>query len=286
MAGTVAVNRSIRLKERSPDTDVFANLIPAFVERSDETLGEGPFRMRTDSDGFIVTGNEKPKSDEPIAIIGGSFVESSFCPEELRFAAQAERLMPGYRVLNGGYSGSTTLQLFNVMVSKVFPVIGVGGKLVFFVGQSDADVIKRDGSYWTNEKLWSPVVPGFAAHPSIPNGAESVRKMVKIVIDTARTLEIDLILASSPYRDGDFNTDQVLRKIFRRNREVFDQRQAARESIRLATIEVGQLHGVDVIDFQGLTGGDPSWFYDDLHLNEHGQEQFSKVLVRELKARI
>lgn len=278
--------RAIRLKERTPLT--VKNLIPSqeFIDRSDETLAEGPFLVRTDEHGFIITGNHVSQHDAPIALIGGSFVESSFCEEGFRFIDLAERELTGFRLLNGGYSGSTTLQLLNSMISKIFPVIGDGGKLLFFVGQSDADVINRPGSYWTNERLWSPIVPSFSPHPSLPNRADAVEKIVKIVIDTARTLGIDLILASSPFRNADFSSDQVLRKIFRRNRDTYQKRQSDREMIRQITLDVGRSHGVDVIDFQELTGGNPTWFYDDLHLNEFGHSEFSKVLVKILRARI
>lgn len=278
--------RQIRLKERAPLTLKELVPTPEFVGRSDETLGSGPFIVRTDADGFIKTGNNKPNSDTPIALIGGSFVESSFCDEGSRFIDLAEKELHGYRLLNGGYSGSTTLQLFNSMVSKIFPVIGVGGTLIFFVGQSDADVYNRPGSYWTNERRWSPVTPGFEPHESLPGGEAGLRQLVAIVIDTARTLGINLILASSPFRNGDFSHDAVLRKIFRRNRAVFKQRQRVREQIREITLEVAREKKADVIDFQGITGGEASWFYDDLHLNPHGHCEFSRALVQELRRRM
>ncbi|MEU5838574.1 hypothetical protein ABZ820_33580 [Streptomyces diacarni] len=275
--------RQIRLKEWPPLK--VRNLLPTpeFLDRSDETLGSGPFVLRTDENGFIVTGNNKPATDTPIALIGGSFVESSFCDERARFIDLAENDLHGYRLLNGGYSGSTTLQLFNSMVSKIFPAVGVGGTLVFFVGQSDADVFNRQGSYWTNEARWSPVTPGFEPHENLPGGQDGLRQLVSIVIDTARTLGINLILASSPFRNGDFSHDAVLRKIFRRNRDVFNQRQKVREQIREITLEVAREKNADVIDFQGITGGEASWFYDDLHLNSHGHREFSRVLVKELR---
>lgn len=278
--------RQIRLKEREPLTSKEIYPTPEFMERSDHTLASGPFLIRTDKDGFILTGSDKPATDTPIALIGGSFVESSFCDEGSRFIDLAEKELPGYRLLNGGYSGSTTLQLFNSMVSKIFPIIGVGGTLVFFVGQSDADVFNRPGSYWTNERLWSPVTPGFEPHASLPEGETGLRQLLTIVIDTSRTLGINLILASSPFRHGDFSHDAVLRKIFRRNRDAFKQRQKVRELIREITLEVAHEKDADVIDFQKLTGGEPSWFYDDLHLNRIGHKNFSSVLASELKKRI
>lgn len=278
--------RGIRLKEYDPHVE--RQHIPTgdLVEASDETLQEGPFRLRTDQHGFIITGNIVSNDATPLAVIGGSFVESSWVHEDKRFASQAERLMPGYRVLNGGYSGSTTLQLYNVMLNKIYPIIGEHGTLVFFVGQSDSDIIGRDDSYWNDTQRWAPVVPGFPPEATLPNGECQLRRLVELTINTARTMNINLILASSPYRDGDFSNDPVLRRRFRRNRAAFNAKKAEQDAIQQATIETGTQHGVDVIDFQTLTGGNPDWFYDALHLNEYGQTQFAKLFVEEVTRRI
>jgi len=278
--------RSIRLKEYDPNVNRELVLREDFVEKSDDTLQAGPFTLRTDAHGFIITGNTVPENATPIAVIGGSFVESSWVHEDKRFVAQAERMMPGYRLLNGGYSGSTTLQLYNVMLSKIYPIIGDGGTLVFFVGQSDSDVINREGSYWTDARMWSPIVPAFQPDITVPTGVIQIRRMVDIVIETAKTLNINLILASSPYRVGDFSDDAVLRKRFRRDRAAFEAKMAEQDAIREATIEVGLGHSIDVIDFQTLTEGNPDWFYDALHLNEYGQTKFSSIFTHEIKQRL
>lgn len=278
--------RSIRLKEYDPNVE--KQYIPTgeLVETSDDTLQAGPFALRTDEHGFVITGNTVPQDATPIAVIGGSFVESSWVHEDKRFISQAERLMPGHKLLNGGYSGSTTLQLYNVMLNKIYPIIGEGGTLVFFVGQSDSDVINREGSYWNDTQRWSPIVPGFKSQETLPSGETQVRRLVELTINTARVMNINLVLASSPYRDGDFSNDPVLRRRFRRDREAFNAKKAEQDAIQQATIETGAQHGVDVIDFQTLTGGNPEWFYDALHLNEYGQTQFAKLFVEEVTRRI
>lgn len=278
--------RSIRLKERDPNQTVEFTPEERFAKMADGTLKRGPFTIRTDGHGFIKTGNLINLDEPPLAMLGGSFVEASYADETTRFASQVERQLDGYRILNGGYSGSTTLQLFNVMLNKVYPIIGKQGKLVFFVGQSDADVFNRSGSYWTDAKLWSPLVPGVPPSVNLPNGAQPVRQVVSIVIDTARTLGIDLILAVSPFRNGNFNTDRVLRRAYMRDRSIYTRRLADRNEIRRAALEVGRRKSIEVIDFQELTGGPPEWFYDALHLNEHGHDEFTKVLTRTLRARL
>lgn len=279
--------RSIRLKEHDPNKDREVNVIDKYVRRSDGTIPDGPFRLRTDEHGFIQTGNTVDPNDPAVTLIGGSFVESSFSHETTRFASQAERLLPGYRVLNGGHSGATTLQLFNVMVSKLYPIIGRTGKLVFFVGQSDADALNKPGNYWNGTKLWSAIKPGTEPTATdLPEGIESTRRVVQIVIETARILEINLILAISPFRTGTLQDDICFRRIFRKNTEVFERRMNTRAAIRETTLEVAQEHGADIIDFHGLTGGNPEWFYDDLHLNEQGHTKFAKLLASELRERL
>ncbi|MDO5747733.1 MAG: SGNH/GDSL hydrolase family protein [Actinomycetaceae bacterium] len=277
--------RYIRLKERSPELNREITPPQQFIERADETLESGPFLMRTDNNGFIVTGNDMDHENSiPIVLTGDSFVESSFCHEGQRFIDRAERLMPGYKLLNGGYSGATTLQLFNVMLCKVYPLFGEGGNLVFFVGQSDADILNRQGSYWTNERLWSPIVPNCRpASSNVPKSVEAVEKMVEIVIQTSRILGINLLMAISPFRDADFKEDLVYRNLFRRDFELFQKRMRDRYSIRETIVRKCDEYKCNYVDFQELTNGEPSWFYDDLHLNRKGHENFSRLLAGELR---
>lgn len=272
--------RSIRLKEADPSTDVWHTPAPTIREASNDTLQSGPFHARTDSNGFLMTGN--PSTDEtPVVFLGDSFVESMFADEQVRFISQLERMIP-YRCHNGGYSGSTTLQLFNVLVNKVYPVVGLGGKVVFFVGQSDADYLGKPETYWTDHPRGTTLVPPKAPEGALPDGLYATQRVTQMVLDVSRTLGIDLVLALSPYSTPDFNSDRAIRNRYKRNREQYETVLARRGGIADVVREVAADNDVPFIDGHAFINGDPGLFYDELHLNETGHNVFAKFLASEL----
>lgn len=279
--------RSIRLKEHDPNRDVQLEVTDRYVKRSDGTIPAGPFRIRTDDQGFIRTGNPGKPDATDVYVLGDSFVESSFCPEGERFLAQAERLSSQFRYLNGGYSGATSIQLLQALIAKIYPLAGRSTPVIFFVGQSDADALNRPGTYWNDTKLWSQIKPGIPPQATdLPTGEDSTRRVVQLICQTALALEINLVMAVSPFRDAPLETDLSMRRIFGSKKEVFTNRMNTRESVRRATVEVPTQFGIKVIDFQELTQGNPEWFYDDLHLNEQGHTKFAKLLASELRERL
>lgn len=201
--------RSIRLKEADPNTEGSHTPAPSIRAASNDTLQEGPFRARTDSNGFLMTGNP-PTDDPPMVFLGGSFVESMFADEPDRFVSQLERKVP-FKCLNGGYSGSTTLQLFNVLINKVYPIVGLGGRVVFFIGQSDADYLGTTSTYWTDHPRGSTLLPPKAPAGLLPEGLFATQRVTQLVLDAAESLGIHLTLALSPYQIPDFNTDRAIR---------------------------------------------------------------------------
>lgn len=119
--------RVIRLKENGPLSQKSFTPSDAYRRRTDHTLGPGPFIARADSNGFLRTGNETAHDCQKIILLGGSFVESMFVPEDVRFASILERLLSvaGHprRVLNGGYSGNNTLQITKSVISKLPAIV-------------------------------------------------------------------------------------------------------------------------------------------------------------------
>lgn len=280
------MKRSIRLKEHEPDSSREIVPAPQFVARADDSLGSGPFLLRADANGMIVTGNEVVPDAVPVALLGGSFVESSFSAEDERFVSRAERALGGVRFLNGAYSGATSLHLLNTLVNKIFPLVGARAKVIVFVGQSDINVLEDQGTYWAKTQRWAPLLPEVQPALLPDETRESTQKVLRILVGAAQTLGIDLILATSPFREGDFSTDPVLRGIFRRNadryREVLELRLRLGDDVRA----VAEATGTDLMDFQQMVGGRSDWFYDDLHLNPAGQENFAGIFAREVAGRL
>lgn len=273
--------RSIRLKEFDPNRDIWHTPTPKYRAGCNETLEDGPFHELTDENGFLVSGNPGPQGEQ-VVFLGGSFVQSMFADTTVRFISQVERLT-GFTCLNGGYSGSTTLQLFNVMVNKVYPIIGIGGRVVFFVGQSDGDYMGSAATYWNNHPRGTTLIPGKAPTAGrLPESYDATRRVTQIVVDAARALDIDLTLAVSAYALPDFNNDRTIRAIYKRDRVAYMTMLGHRDGIADAARKVAADNGVPLIDGHAHLGGDPSLFYDELHLNRAGHTRFAEFVAREV----
>lgn len=271
--------RSIRLKEMTPGIDVWHTPRPEYRLLADGSLPEGPFRARTDANGFLRTGNDLSGDSAPLVFLGGSFVESMFVDEHLRFVAGVERCLfelgHNYHCLNGGYSGSTSLQLLSVVINKVFPIVGKGGRLVFFVPQSDIDSILLPSTYWNANQRSTPLLPGREPTAKVmPEGLEASDAVLRTVVDACRNLDMKLILAVSPFRLGDFQTDQVLRAKYRRD----EVRYSRVLNVRLGLSEIARRVAGETLTPLVDISMSPTSFYDELHLNEEGQRAYSKLV--------
>lgn len=274
--------RNIRLKEHSPNNETSYEVAALYRNVANESLGEGPFLLRTDMHGFICTGNEVLPEGEPVAFLGDSFVESTYASEESRFISQVERIT-GFPCLNGGYSGSTTLHSLNSMINKIYPVVGLGGRVVLFVGQTDSAAVEYDGTYWSAHRRGAPIIPPVAPLGTLPQGLDSTRRILQLVVDSAAVLGIKLVLATSAFSMPDFSSDRAIRMKYKRNREAYYRNQDVRLKIVELVREMAEANRVPFIDGHAFVGGDAAYFYDELHLNEAGQTYFAKFLAKELQ---
>ena len=136
--------RHILLFEHYPNQDRPIRATDEYMLTTNGSLQQKDYRHRTDENGFIRTGRELPADHAPIIVLGDSPIESYFIDEEKRICVVLEEMfqnagMP-IRVLNGGVSGATTLQLFNVLVSKCIPLQPSG--IVLMSGCKDMGVRK------------------------------------------------------------------------------------------------------------------------------------------------
>lgn len=288
MGGTVA-KRHIRLKEYPPGHEQWATPSAEYRARTDGTLGPGPFRVRSDKNGFIMTGNNPPESGKPVVFVGDSFVESIYAPEHERFVAASERELlamgSDVRFFNGGYSGSTSLQLLNVITNKVYPFTGPGGTVVMFGPHSDRDYLYKQGSYWSNTARGATILPpSEPGHEDTPRGIKAAEMVLRLVVSTSQQLGLRLILATGPYRKGDYDADAIFQANYHGRQDWFDKGMARR---RHYTALIGQLAaetGVPFIDAERFIDGDASCFFDELHLNSKGNHRFSQALTAALQS--
>lgn len=281
----VSDRRFIRLKETAPNQDVMRARPEGYLEATDGTVGDGPWRVRTDRHGFIMTGNDIREDVPPLVFLGDSFVESTFTPEGVRFVSHVERLFADhgieYRCLNGGYSGATTLQLFNVFLNKIVPLVGRGGRIVFFLPQSDLPIYFRPHSYWYPTDRYATVLPPFEPEAmDLPKGPRALTSILGLAVWAAREFDIGLVLVTSPHRHGSRERDKFLaERISEEQHQSLLQRRA---EIRQAVQSFALDSGVVLIDADAEFLERPEIFYDELHLNDVGHSIFAPWLAKQL----
>ncbi|RNL49466.1 SGNH/GDSL hydrolase family protein [Arthrobacter oryzae] len=241
--------------------------------------------MRSDRNGFIVTGNDVPVDHPGVLFLGDSFVESMFIPESVRFVSGVERILNsrgvGVRCLNGGYSGTSTLQLVNVLLNKVVPLVGCGGTVVFFVPQSDVPIFRSEASYWHLSDRYSPVIPPFEPEAAVmPKGQPATESLLRLAVTVAREFGARLILVTSPYRYAPRDEDPYLARML--TVEAYNSMMRRRAALGAAAVNVAAETGVDFIDAMAAFMDHPEAFYDELHLNDEGQAVFAEWLAGRL----
>jgi hypothetical protein len=276
--------RFIRLKEMEPDTE--REHVPAEEYRATvgETLGAGPFRARTDSNGFLLTGNTVDPAASSIIFLGGSFVESLYAPEELRFVSIVERNLAAAalerRCLNGGYSGSNTLHLLNVLINKIYPLLDKDSWVIFFVSQSDADSVLLPANLWTGNTRSSTLIPAVEQEPEVAlKGVAATLALLRTAVTAARELGINLAIATGPVKNADYESDELLQRLYR-SRDQYEIARECRLAIRRAAREVAADMQCALIDIS--FEDEKKYFYDELHLNEAGQVHYATLLTAQI----
>lgn len=274
--------RYIRLKEMTPGTDRVYTPTEAQLETTDGSPAGEDYRCRVDGDGFILTGN--PDLDgAPLVFMGDSFVESMFAHEETRFVSQVERLI-GLKCLNAGYSGSTTLQILNSFINKVYAAVGPNATIILCPPHSDRDNIYKPGRYWNNSDRGATILPvGRPGHEGIPEGVVAFQQMLSIFVAAARELGWQLILVTTPFRKADFSHDAPLRRLYRRDRALYELGLKRRIEFCDAIRTMADKTGTPLIDLEEALKGRPEYFYDELHLTSLGHNVTAQILATHLR---
>lgn len=276
--------RSIRLKEHELDLDVYRSSTERIQKLSDRSLPQGPYLVRTDNQGFILTGNEISPGTPDLFIIGDSFVESHFAAEDLRFASQLERGLfatgTPYRVRNGGYSGMTSLHMLGVLTTKMPPLLSARSKLLLVIGQSDVNALSSPGLYWEQTKTVTPFVAPATDSRAMPQyWRDAFVEMVTTIVTFAKLHGYDFAISAGLFRNGDFDHDAVIRRTYQRNRESHAASLEKRRFVIEAVRSIAHTNAIPLFDASAEFLERPEFFYDLLHLNHAGQTAYSNALA-------
>ena len=284
-----AQRRHIVLREFPPLLNRTVRPSAEYLATTDGSLADEDYLLRTDSDGYIETGNSG-RGSIPIYILGDSFTEAVFEHEGKRFSDIFERNLIDrgldYRVLNASYSRATLLHLFDVLINKVLGSrILPGTTVIVFKSQVDVQVTNAPGSYWNEFGLYSPISPSAKLNEDITNDLEhdlvSGARLLNLIVDACKRFEIRLILGTAPARTGNLLSDPVLFNYFD-SEEQRSQREAERDASNALVRRVAAVRDVPIVDADRAFVGKPALLYDYTHMNSDGQAFLAQLLTDQL----
>jgi hypothetical protein len=187
--------RFIRLKEFPPSTDLSNTPHQSYVAIRDSSLIRQAYSLKTDPNGFILSSSGGRTTERTLVVMGDSVVESMFTLPEHRFCSRLEDMLfddlgLSVAVLNGGYSGATSLHSFNTFLNKVIPLRPAA--VLLMTGIVDADVACLKASFWSRDRYVDPIVDTAAA----ANGQRDNEKLASHSFDDRRKLLTMLAKAS------------------------------------------------------------------------------------------
>ena len=278
--------RAIRLKEFPPFAELINRPDDSYIAERDGSLVQSNYVMNTDGDGFIRSSNRTSPDGKQIIVLGDSVVESMYADPDQRFCAQLEKILRAdydadVAVLNGGYSGATTLHMFNVFLNKIVPIKPVA--VILMIGIVDVDVASLRASYWNNDCWLEPLVDLDTFNQSrdvdtVPTANfDDRRKLLQLWSDAARLFEIDLWFATIPHRQA-FEGDYV-RKAFKDEGE-FRRQVALRRTMNEVTRRAARDDGRRLLDLEAELAERSDIFYDMFHLNPAGGEAVARAMLK------
>lgn len=279
------MSRVIRLKEWGCNLRAFKKPSEKQVAIATPELEVKNYALNTDANGFIFNSllDDRRERKDNIVLLGDSFVESLFVDEDKRLNAVIEKNFPGVNVLNGGYSGATSLHLINIIINKVIPVFP--DYVVVFVPTNDQRIQSLDNGYWSKNSRLSPLVPigktvklidDYESH----DDHKSVEKKLKTIHLLLSNYNIAHCFVTTPHRINANAEDEWLNKSgvdYKRYHSKVYQRKIINGICR----DFCQKYFVNYIDLE-LEASDSSFFYDDLHLTNGSSETVGKILSDKL----
>ena len=278
--------RNIVLREFRPNFSSTVRPSNDYIETTDGSLLQEDYLVRTDSEGFLLTGNEG-RGSTPIYILGDSFTEAVFEHEGQRFSDIFERTIIernlDYRVLNGSYSRSTLLHIFNVFINKILrPNVVEGTTVLLFKPQIDVRVVNAPGSYWNEYGLFAPIFPANLQSEEITHDldqdTDSGERLLHLMADACERFGIRLVFGTCPARNSTRQNDPILFKYFDSEEEALrraEQRNSSNDLMR----RVAKTRGLQLIDADHSFAGRTDLLYDYTHMNSAGQQHLADLLT-------
>lgn len=279
------VKRFIRLKEFGASIQRTLEPSPEYLAATNGSLSGGPRDLRTDENGFIAGPESSAPEATMVAVLGDSFVECSFLAQGCRLTDRMSAVASsrGQKVfLNGGYSGSTSLNLLTLAIAKVPPV---ANEIILVVPSNDVLSLDNAGGYWAAEdKRYSPIVPYRKAPLSRGEFSANLWQLGAVLRGLesfCRAADIRLTLATFPHVRDDYRQYAWWKKRYAEPgayEDLIHRRCRLNNDVRRLA---GQLR-VPLIDLEQICT--PDYMYDDLHLNPEGASLLSDRIIDQMRS--
>ncbi len=276
--------RWVKLKEFDLSVDTYVAPTDDYLSRCDGSLEKADYRVRTDSWGFLRTGEPSYDKDR-IIILGDSSAACVFISESDRLGAVIERSLRSSGrnadVLVGATSDCTTLHSLNIFLNKCIPLRPT--KLVLMSCGSDSAALCAHAGYWLNDP--SGALTPIAQHDKgsdelvleRPNASERVL-LLRVLHAAAQAYGTELVLVTVPHRR---RADDYLSSYYKGDLRYHHRLTGMKQDINSATRRFAHDKGVICIDAEMLSD-DGSIFYDIVHLNHRGCRIVGELIAERL----
>ncbi|WOQ11919.1 SGNH/GDSL hydrolase family protein [Aeromonas media] len=277
---TSGIKRTIRLKEWPPLSNIIKTPSDEYLDRV-ENLPKDNYEINTDENGFILT-SEKNNKKPLWLFFGDSFVESIFVHNGKRFTDVLAGIFEHVSILNGGYSGTTTLQIINSIINKAIPLSPE--KIFIFIPSNDSRCIKLEGGYWNNTKLLSPIIGTLDGNEHKFDFGDDLSQLelaLNLIKDITVRIGCKLYLGTTPHRHLNYLGDPYLKSRYP-NQSYFNKVSTERLNVGNHVRKWCVRENISLIDLEKEMDCFMDFSYDEVHLNEHGSTFAAKVIERHL----
>ena len=194
--------RSIVLREFSPLQEIETTPTIQYMNQTDG-LERKTFRVVTDEDGFIATGNERLENPElEILFLGGSTTETMYVEEQNRIPARVETLLrdqyeTASNVYNGGVSGNhsmhSNLKLLAKGIAKDIDIA------VLMHNINDLTLLSKTGTYWHAPPARAILQRGDWDHPTTQRDTHDIsHRLISTLLSIKNALFPNLYAVVAP----------------------------------------------------------------------------------------
>ena len=282
------MNRVIRLKEWGCNKKTTKKPAENQILNATRALEAKDYALNTDSNGFIINGarNNEEVRDKKLVLLGDSFVESLFVDEDKRINAIIESRFDNCNVLNGGYSGATSLHLLNVINNKVIPLNP--DFVVFFVPTNDQRIKAVENGYWNKDQRLSSFIHSGKCLELVDNYPEttfssSVEKMLEVIHFTLGIYGIKHCFATTPHRQKLVEDDEWF-KLKSLNLKSYSVKVSQRKQVNSVCRAFCLEKKIALIDLEAELSDFNHYFYDDLHLTNQSSPIVGDIISDRLKS--